>query len=164
MSIMKKYIALLLIIFATAIVSNAQSAYNITDSPTKISINKEIGLPVYESNLTQNYKSSPEWGKYIVLRSIGWAAFGIGAASLSAGVITILWEHVLTGKHSPTAIALLSAGSVLTVSSIPILISAYHYRNKAKKMTLNVGLTSLKTPLSYPRTDFSPALNFSITF
>ena len=164
MSIMKKYIALLLIIFATVIAANAQFAYNITDSPTEISINKEIGLPVYESNLTQIYKSSPEWGKYIVLRNIGWSAFGIGAASLSAGVITILWEHVLTGKHSPTAIALLSAGSVLTVSSIPILISAYHYRNKAKKMTLNVGLTSLKTPLSYPRTDFSPALNFSITF
>lgn len=184
---MKRYIFILLSIFITSFCAYSQAEINLaldTSQEKPISITElsaenatnladEFSMvPTYttsseyagNSAMTFDYKKTQEWGKYTALRAVGWTTFGVGMATLSAGVITFLFESSLTGKHSATATALSVGGGVLTLSSIPILISAYHYRNKAKKLSLNVGVSSINAPTILNTIDYTPALSFALNF
>jgi len=183
---MKRYIFILLSIVITSLCAYSQEEMTVpldnsqetsiltsdlnsekgTNPNSQSSVLSTITSYAYSANsaMTFDYKKTQEWGKYTALRAVGWTTFGVGMATLSAGVITFLFESSLTGKHSATAAALSVGGGVLTLSSIPILISAYHYRNKAKKLSLNVGVSSINAPSISNRIDYKPALSFALNF
>lgn len=160
---MKRHIFLLLCILITSFCAYSQERIQ-SDEYSAISTNTISSEYAGNSAMTFDYKKTQEWGKYTVLRAVGWTTFGVGMATLSAGVITFLFESSLTGKHSATATALSVGGGVLTLSSIPILISAYHYRNKAKKLSLNVGVSSINATTILNIIDYTPALSFALNF
>lgn len=55
-------------------------------------------------------------------------------------------------------------GGALTIASVPLLVSAYSYRNKAKKMSLNMGVSHITTPSLTTNTHITPALSFALNF
>lgn len=111
-----------------------------------------------------NYRQTQEWGKYKTLRAFGWTFLGVGCVSLFGGFFEMALEHSFSGKHSAAGPIMMIAGGVLTVSSIPILITAYNYRNKAKRMALNVGFTSINAPTISNGIDYKPALSIALNF
>ena len=56
------------------------------------------------------------------------------------------------------------SGLGLTAASVPVLVSAYYYRNKAKKIGLSMGIAQLSTPSLRQNISYTPAMNFTITF
>ncbi|MCM1050852.1 MAG: hypothetical protein NC349_02730 [Paenibacillus sp.] len=111
-----------------------------------------------------DYKQTAEWGKYKALRAVGWTSFGVGSAAFVGGVLTFLFESSFTGKHSAAGPALMIGGGALTIASVPILVSAYSYRNKAKKMSLNMGVSHITIPTLTTNTHITPALSFALNF
>lgn len=56
------------------------------------------------------------------------------------------------------------SGLGLTAASVPILISAYHYRSKARKIGMSMGVTQLSAPTFGQNLSYASAMNFTITF
>lgn len=125
--------------------------------------------PVYTVNsqylktIDWSYKNTAEWGKYIVLRAVGWTALGVGVASAATGWFVWLAENVSSGKTTAGP-ALTIGGATLAVASVPILISAYHFKREAKQMSLNFGVTQLSSPMVQNTVNYSPGISFSLTF
>lgn len=183
---MKRYIFILLSIFITSLCAYSQEEMTVPlDNSQETSIltsdlNSENGTnPYIQSSVPStslnyslgenpivpfNYKQTQEWGKYKTLRAFGWTFLGVGCVSLFGGMFEMALEHSFSGKHSAAGPIMMIAGGVLTVSSVPILITAYHYRNKAKKMALNVGVSSINTPSISNKIDYTPALSFALNF
>lgn len=111
-----------------------------------------------------DYKQTAEWGKYKALRAVGWTSFGVGCAAFVGGLLTFSIESSFTGKHTAAGPALMIGGGALTIASVPILVSAYIYRNKAKKMSLNMGVSHITTPSLTTNTHITPALSFALNF
>ncbi|WP_303028708.1 hypothetical protein [uncultured Duncaniella sp.] len=180
---MKRYFILLALIFSTIMSAYSQSidtaigdiseetyfescsgAYEGQSSLPDTSTGANASSLAPFSSQPFDYKQTAEWGKYKALRAVGWTAFGVGTpitlVGLVGGAIAIFGGYNLSAPW----IALLGTGGVLTLSSVPILISAYHYRNKAKKMSLNLGVSSITTPSLTTNTHFTPALSFALNF
>lgn len=182
---MKRYFILLALIFSTIMSAYSQSIdtaigdlseesyfesrsgasesqLSLPDSPS--GSNASIYTPASFASQPFDYKQTAEWGKYKALRAVGWTAFGVGIpitlVGLVGGAISIFGGYNLSAPW----IALLGTGGVLTLSSVPILISAYHYRNKAKKMSLNMGVSHITTPSLTTNPHISPALSFALNF
>ncbi|MCM1484315.1 MAG: hypothetical protein NC043_08250 [Muribaculaceae bacterium] len=111
-----------------------------------------------------DYKNTPEWGTYKALRAVGWTTMGLGLATTTSGFLVYMIENSFTGK-SPTGPGLMIGGGALTLASVPVLVTAYHYRNKARRMTLNAGISSISSPrLLDAQTDCTPALCLTLSF
>lgn len=108
-----------------------------------------------------NYKQTDEWKKYKLLRAIGWTAFGIGVPALLLPPVGVIISG-FSGGASSYNWTLMIPGAVLTLASIPILINANRYRDKAKSMSFT--LTSINAPRVDNRMAFSPAVGFSMKF
>lgn len=152
----------------TSILPSGSSSENTTDPFYESSILSTTAVSSrYDGNstMTFDYKKTQEWGKYRALRAVGWSALGVGVPVTLTGLYGMAIEYVHSGNgiNGPFFIVTL-VGGALTLSSIPILISAYHYRNKAKKIALNVGVTSINTHTFSNRIDYTPALSFALTF
>ncbi|MCM1356366.1 MAG: hypothetical protein NC212_08185 [Staphylococcus sp.] len=116
------------------------------------------------SAMAFDYKNTQEWGKYKALRAVGWSAFGVGVPATLVGLF-LCGVALDASPAAGTAGAIVTiSGGALTLSSIPLLISAYHYRNKAKMMALNVGVTSINAPSFSNKIDCTPALSFALNF
>lgn len=116
-------------------------------------------------DLNQPYKNTPEWGKYKTLSAIGWSFLGVGVAAGVTGPFVMIVNHEMSPNPAPWIGATIwGTGIALTAASIPILILAYHYRWKAKKRDIDIGLSSLDIPLSNGRFTTLPAFNLSISF
>lgn len=113
---------------------------------------------------TFDYKNTQEWGKYKALRAVGWSAFGVGVPATIVGLVLCGVALDASPSAGTAGAIVMISGGVLTLSSIPILISAYHYRNKAKKLALNVGVTSINSPNISNRIEYTPALSFALNF
>ncbi|MCM1356367.1 MAG: hypothetical protein NC212_08190 [Staphylococcus sp.] len=183
---MKRYIFILLSIFITSLCAYSQdemtvpldnsqetsimtsdlSSGNKTNSYSQSSVlSTSLNSSLSENPIAPfNYKKTQEWGKYKTLRTFGWTFLGVGCVSLFGGLFEMALEHSFSGKHSAAGPIMMIAGGVLTVSSVPILITAYNYRNKAKKMALNVGVTSINAPAISNRINYAPALSFALNF
>lgn len=180
---MKRYFILLALIFstimsaysqpvATAIGDISEESYSepctdasegqalLPDSPS----GSNASTPALFTTQPFDYKKTAEWGKYKALRAVGWTAFGVGSAAFVGGALTFLIEGSITGKHSAAGPALMIGGGALTIASVPLLVSAYSYRNKAKKMSLNMGVSSITTPSLTTNTHLTPALGFALNF
>lgn len=184
---MKRYIFILLSIVITSLCAYSQNDISIPfDNSQDTSIltsdlNSEKGTNPYSqssmpstytmssdyagnSAMTFDYKNTQEWGKYKALRAVGWSAFGVGVPATLVGLF-LCGVALDASPAAGTAGAIVTiSGGALTLSSIPLLISAYHYRNKAKKIALNVGVSSINTPSISNRIDYTPALSFALNF
>lgn len=182
---MKRYFILLALIFSTIMSAYSQSidttigdvseeSYfesrsdasegqsSLHDSPSVS--NASTHTPALLASQPFDYKQTAEWGKYKALRAVGWTAFGVGSAAFVGGVLTFLIESSFTGKHSAAGPALMIGGGALTIASVPLLVSAYSYRNKAKKMSLNMGVSHITTPSLTTNPHISPTLSFALNF
>ena len=134
-------------------------AYSQTDAINPI----QTDQTVTESTI----QNTPEWGKYKALRAVGWTTFGVGVTATGVGTIVSLALASIHGSNSDKTKAgpiILCSGLGLTVASIPILFSAYHYRNKAKKIGMSMGLTQISKPTINQNLSYTPAMNFTIIF
>lgn len=159
---MNRYIFLLLTILCVSI--GASAAPHDTDSTTVVSTGISTTSPT--PDIQFDYKSTPEWGKYKALRTVGWSALGVGVTATAAGLFFWLASNTDIGSDamalggSITAIA----GAGITLASVPILCVAYHNRYKAKKMALNLGVTHISNPVSSTQFNTAPALSLSFNF
>lgn len=110
-----------------------------------------------------NYKTTKEWKRYKALRAVGWSALGLGIPVTLGGLVGV-GVSAIDGDPYGGFIAILAAGGVLTLSSIPILISAYHYRKKAKKIALELRMASVYNPTINNCQSFQPALGLTLRF
>lgn len=118
-----------------------------------------------------NYKDTKEWQKYKTLRAIGWSFLGGGTACIIMSPIlaltTITWDpdgkHKRNWKDIAVATTFYTA-LAMTVASVPILICAYNYRNKAKKMNANLGISYINTQQPFATDLTTPALALTLNF
>lgn len=152
-------IFILLFISSLSILSHAQT----TDrTPYMSNVQLEYHNQEYKHSNPIDYKHSNEWKKYKTLRAIGWSALGVGIPTTLFGVVLSAFQNSLSGSGG-VGIPLIVTGGVLTLSSIPLLTCAYHYRKKA--LNLTIAVSSIKNNLySNSTIDYSPALNLAISF
>lgn len=89
--------------------------------------------------------------------------FGYGA--LIIGIPTTILGAGFIGVHEDFNIfsgGLTIIGGLITLSSIPLFISAHHFRNKAKK--LQMSLSAIEVPKYVDQANYVPALRFSVNF
>lgn len=180
---MKRYFILLALIFSTIMSAYSQSIDtaigDISEEsyfePCSDASEGQLSLPDTSTGANASslapiatqpfdYKQTAEWGKYKALRAVGWTSFGVGCAAFVGGLLTFSIESSFTGKHTAAGPALMIGGGALTIASVPILVSAYIYRNKAKKMSLNMGVSHITTPSLTTNTHITPALSFALNF
>lgn len=162
-----KKLVLIIGLVLTALWAQAQNEQTVTTG-----IAEEVTVienPTPTSNpipdLSQAYKNTAEWGKYKVLRAIGWSCLGVGVAAGVTGPFIMIVNHEMSPNPTPWVGATIwGTGIALTAASIPLLIVAYHYRSKAKKMNFSVGMAPLEVPSYNGRFCSLPAFNLSLTF
>lgn len=164
-----------LIVFIAFIIS-AVCAYSQTSQMDSIApiqpdgvsgISNQNRQSAFPALMNDAYKNTPEWGKYKVLCTVGWTTFGVGIAATGVGTVVCLALGSIHGSDRNKTQAghiILYSGLGLTAASIPILISAYHYRNKAKKIGMSMGVTQLAAPTFGQNMSYTPAVNFAVTF
>ena len=152
-----KHLFMIILVAICSINIYAQQDYDISLMPLSQGIsNNEIKYT--------DYKQTKEWGRYKTLRAVGWSAFGVGVPATLLGVCFAALEHGMSGGDAPIGAAVIAVGGTLTVASVPLLICAYRYRDKAKQMS--VGLSTINTPTvsRHMAYDYAPALSVSVTF
>lgn len=112
-----------------------------------------------------NYKLTPEWRKYRTLNALGWTCLGVGTtATLFCGFITALSAIEGGDVFVPTAVGM-GIGGAMMLSSVPMLIVAHNYKNKAKHLTVNAdaGFINVIAPSSCALAN-APAVGISLDF
>lgn len=165
-----KYLFAIVLAIGCAIGAQAQEYDGVAVKETAVRYN--TGNYDTLTRPTLNYKKTKEWKRYQTLQAVGWSMLGTGIPCFLGGIGCIINGLGAAEEGSKnasnlgyTGIALLCTGSVMTVVSIPILISAYHYRSKARKM--GVSLSAITTPKvggSNMAYNYAPALSVAITF
>lgn len=165
-STMKK-ILIFIVFIVSAVCAYSQTASiadNLTDAQMSIGNKSRQQHPSLLT--TEDYKNTPEWGKYKSLCAVGWTTFGVGIAATTTGVLLLFTSNSDLGSDAMSTASKVTmiSGAAITVASVPILCVAYHNRNKAKKIGMSMGVTQLPTPTSEYNLSYTPAMNFTITF
>ncbi|MDE5795260.1 MAG: hypothetical protein K2I08_11135 [Muribaculaceae bacterium] len=114
---------------------------------------------------SESYKQTKDWRIYKALNITGWCAFGVGVPMTLYGTFLLAYHAQLEeGDPWSGAIVITSVGGALTLSSIPLLIVANHYKKKAKLNNLSLDITNIKTRDYLGHTINKPALSFTYSF
>ncbi len=105
-----------------------------------------------------DYKQTPEWKRYKVLRAVGWSAVGVSVPTLLIGTCLMSMSDGSGDIYSTSS---LITGGVLLVSGIAMLVTAYDYRSKAKSMAVSLSAINTPSPIGH---GIAPALSLSLTF
>lgn len=119
-----------------------------------------------------DYKKTKECTAYKALRAVGWSAFGVGIPITLGGLLYYIYDHYVTvteggGKESGIPKKIMIAGASILGASIPILICAYYFKDRAKAKAAQVKLafSTINTPkVANVGSSYAPALSFSLTF
>ncbi|MDE6116233.1 MAG: hypothetical protein K2O30_10020 [Duncaniella sp.] len=163
---MKKILAFIVFI-VSAVCAYSQNGSTVgTPTDAQANIDRQNQQKSMTLMVNDDYQNTPEWGKYKALRTVGWTTFGVGIAATTTGALLLFASNSDLGSDAmPTASkALMISGGVITIASIPIISIAYHNRNKAKKIGINMGVTQLSAPIIGQNIAYTPAMNFTITF
>ena len=110
-----------------------------------------------------DYKQTDEWRKYKIMRAVGWSALGASVPLVFFGVAFTGFSAMYNQDLQAVDLGLLISGGTLLVGSIPVLICAYNYRNKARNMSF--GVSAIHTPgLNSGSMAYTPALSLSLSF
>lgn len=107
------------------------------------------------------YKQTKEWKYCKVLRAVGWTSLGIGVPTTLFGLYVTCMQS-LDGGDSSLGVTALITGGVLTISSIPLLITSNYYKRKAKRIEMS--LSAMEMPKYIDKSGYVPALKLSINF
>ena len=129
-------------------------------------------MTVNEANLQKeklcfDYKQTPEWKKYKILKATGWTAVGVGGAMLIGGFIGDYLDNYGRGGKDPKLRyrIVFYMGAGVAVASVPLLTFAYINRHKAKKATaFSLTVSNLLVDLPNGRTQSRPTLGISVNF
>lgn len=90
---------------------------------------------------------SKAWRQHRALKTTAWASLGLGIASLAGGVLWTVIDYDSNGrlKNANAESALVAAGAVLTVGSIPLFCIAHHKRKKAYRLSMQVSEVPVNT-------------------
>ncbi len=132
----------------------------------EVELNKQIEESIRQTPAVNfNYKDTKEWQKYKTLRAIGWSFLGVSPVVTIIGFSTGLAGGLSCDPRSASAGSIICiTGIIMGVSSVPILICAYNYRAKAKKMNANLGISYINTQLPSAKDFSTPALSFTLNF
>ncbi len=97
--------------------------------------------------------------KYHTRRWLGWTALGVGSLTTFVGICFSIQEGEFNFA-GPGSVIL--AGGLVTLSSIPLLISAYHFKHKARR--LEMSLSAIEVPKYVDRASCVPSLRFAVNF
>ncbi|MCM1050597.1 MAG: hypothetical protein NC349_01420 [Paenibacillus sp.] len=171
---MKRHIFILLCVLITSLCAYSQDEISLTlDDSQDMTMQTSETISVVQmhresafneiATRTFDYKNTQEWRIYKVLRAVGWSSLGVGIPTTFYGLVG-LGLSLNDGGNGHPFIAIIATGGALTLSSIPLLIIANKYKRKAKKIALNVGVTSINSPSIYNRIDYAPAISFALNF
>lgn len=113
-----------------------------------------------------SYKNTPEWSKYKTLRAVGWTSLGLGLTNTFTGLVVAAFQAAFHDSIDAGLPVIITSG-VVTLASIPVLIRAYQFRSKARKLALSIGVTRLHSPndpTSVAKPTTAPALSLALTF
>lgn len=158
---MKKYVTIFILVLSTIYAKAQNPSYEVDTTATVLNIASPL---VQNHDINEAYKNTPEWGKYKSLRTVGWTLFGVGLGTGAGGIITAGVISILSDNSPAPGWAIAGVGAGLTVASIPILVTAYHYRGKAKKIGMSLGMSPLYVPQIGNQWSSTPGINFAITF
>ncbi len=113
----------------------------------------------YTINESFDYKKTKEWKKYKVLRACGWSSLAVGIPITFGGAVLVAFADIQNGNGGGAGVPFIVSGGVMTLASVPLLISAYHYRNKAKNLGLGIGIRAIATPCYQSSMWYNPALS-----
>ena len=143
-------LAIILLLCGAASV-RAQQADSISATPTEqptVSTSQTDMRGVF-----QEYTS--DLSKYATRSLLGYGALFVGIPTTIIGGLSI--------SHDNSApIGAVIIGGMITLSSIPLLISAYHFKHKARR--LEMSLSAIEVPKYVDRTSCVPSLRFAVNF
>lgn len=90
---------------------------------------------------------SRAWRQHRALKATAWTSLGLGIASLAGGLLWTVIDYGTDEKqnNSNAESALVAAGAVLTVGSIPLFCIAHHKRTRAYRLSMQVSEMSVNT-------------------
>ncbi len=88
-------------------------------------------------------------------------SLGLGLTNTFTGLVVAAFQAVFHDSID-AGLPVIITGRVVTLASIPVLIRAYQFRSKAKKLALSIGVTRLHSsnvPTSVAKPATAPALS-----
>ena len=159
-------ILLLLSIFSINAQQNDNSAVSkATESSYRPSSTDISDTPMEVENISSDeiknvfHQYSNYLSKYHTRRWLGWTALGVGSLTTFVGICFSIQEGEFNFA-GPGSVIL--AGGLVTLSSIPLLISAYHFKHKARR--LEMSLSAIEVPKYVDRASCVPSLRLALTF
>ena len=115
--------------------------------------------------VAESYKQTKDWKTYKALNVTGWCVLGVGVPMTLCGSFLLAY-HAQMEEGDPWiwSIVLTAAGGALTLSSIPLLITANHYKKKAKLNNLSLDITNINTRDYLGHHINTPAISFTYSF
>lgn len=135
-----------------------------TDSSSILQSSTSFEAQMEVSAAQFDYKKTPEWRKYKILRAIGWSVFGAGCVTTYLGLGMMMINGIEGGNYDPVSIITLSTGVGAILGGIGILSWAYNCRKKAKETRFQVGITQLASPEVGQRISCTPGISLALTF
>lgn len=117
----------------------------------------------YSTAGTNSYKSTSDWKTYKTLNILGWSALGVGIPTTFYGLNGAGLGNIYSG-NAGIFIPVTIVGGALTLSSIPLLIIAHRYKQKALNSAYSIGLSEIKTPTYFGRPLHTPTITLAINF
>lgn len=112
---------------------------------------QDVEVAVTDGTLMRNRRGdmvdSKAWRQHRALKTTAWASLGLGIASLAGGVLWTVIDYDSNGrlKNANAESALVAAGAVLTVGSIPLFCIAHHKRTRAYRLSMQVSEVPVNT-------------------
>lgn len=97
-------------------------------------------------------------------KEVGWSCFGIGLGIGAFGGLLAAAVAIEKGDFIGPPLICTVVGGALIVASVPILAIGYNYKNKAKKMALDMSISGLSAPHFGNSYSYTPAIGLSLTF
>lgn len=135
-----------------------------TDSSSVLQSSTSFETQLEVSAAQFDYKKTPEWRKYKILRAVGWSVFGAGCVTTYIGLGLMEINGIEGGNFEPSSIITLSTGVGAILGGLGVLSWAYKCRKKAKETRLQVGMTQLASPEVGQRISCTPAISLALTF
>ncbi|WP_158712896.1 hypothetical protein [Parabacteroides pacaensis] len=122
---------------------------------------------IRKEKLSFDYKQTPEWKRYKILKATGWTAVGVGGAMLIGGFIgDIIDNYERSGNDTKLRYRIVwRMGAGVAAASVPLLTFAYINRHKAKKATaFSLTISDLSVDLPNGVAQSRPTLGISVKF
>lgn len=125
-----------------------------------------VTQPSLTGRTVPDYKLTDDWKMSRRLKRAAWITLGAGAfiaaAGTVAGILAIEEDGLVTGG---IWLSTWTVGGLSMLTSIPLLITSHHFRNRAKRsVDISLNATGFCEPTPQGRALRRPALGLALTF